>query len=306
VVVREYTGDDALDSVDTYVDAVFEKKRERARYSITGRYASDQTVTGEFSETAASRANVPRHALSAEAGASWLTSEAGDFRALVALEDVSYDQGLRYGLFDYRYLSAVAIGARSVNERTRVNLIGRVARLETDQVDNESRELVLGIGVERVWDPRWVSALTLGPTWSEFNGESNDVAMSYRASLAGTWPRSQLRLQAERLLSPSASRGRLETRDQADAVFQYRLDERWTTDVSASLVDFSDPGSSAGERAGSRRYSTAGAGLEWQTTSTIRSRLAYTYSRADDVEVASSHRLVFGLTWNGVGRSVSR
>ena len=306
VIVREYTGDDALDSVDTYVDAGFDTTRERARYSLTGRYASDETVTGEFSETAASRANVPRQSVVAEAGARWLTSEASDLTTRLSYEDVRYEQGLRYGLVDYRYLSAAAIGARSVSEQTRVSLIGRIARLEADQISNESREVSLAVGVDRVWNARWSTALALGPTWSEFSDESSDVGMSYRASVLGEWPRTQVRLQAEQLLSPSSSRGRLETRDQAGAVLQHRLDERWTADASASFIYYSVPGSSGDERIGPRRYAIAGAGLEWLITPTSRSRIAYTYSRVEDLDVASSHRLVLGLTWKGLGRSVSR
>jgi hypothetical protein len=305
IVVRRYTGDYALDSNDVYVNADYATRPdEHSEYSLTASYSRDGTLTSEYAATGFVPANIPRDAVGVQAAAGRSLSERTSAYGSVAYQDVSYEDGARYGLQDYRYWSGLGYLQRSVNERTEISFIARAALLEVPRTGGESQELTVGVGLDRDWNERWKSAFYLGPTFSEVNGTRGSVNASFRADVTGTWERSVLRLAAERLLSPDAGQGQLETHDQASVTLRHGLTEKLRAIATASVDYYSDPRDPRNEGGGYRSYSRVEIGLAWRASPHWSLSAGYEFAHRDDVTDASKHSLTASLTWSGLPRTV--
>lgn len=306
VVVRRYTGDDDLDSDDLGLDAGYRSRTERGEYAFGAGYRRDGTLTSEFIVTGPVSANVPREIMATHAEASRNLNERTLLHGAVSYQDVSYEDGLRYGLFDYEYLSGLGYIQRSLSERTSVNLITRIALLEVPTTGVESRELTVGLGVDRAWSDRWKSTFSAGPTFSDVNGISNDMGTSFRADLSGTWERSSIRLEGERLLSPDAGLGSLETHDRFAVNARHQFTELLSATAFTVVDYYSDADDPRNRGGGYRSYGRAGGGLAWQATPEWNLSLGYEYSQRNESSDASGHRVRAGFTWHAPLGSVSR
>ena len=306
LLVRRYTGDDTLDSDDVYVNGDWRLDRERNRYGMSASYARDGTLTSEFGDTGFVEANVPRETTTLRASANRSLSERMQVNAVLAYQDVYYQNGARFGLLDYHYWTGTAYTQRALSERSSFNLIARVALLEVPESGGESREASAGFGFEHLWNERWTSSIAIGPSYSETNGESNGTGTSYRATLAGNWPRRSVGAEMERVLSPDEGRGTLEVRDRFALALRRELSERVVASAFAS-VDFysgaSDPRNQGGS---SRNYARAGGTLAWQAAQQWALSLSYRYLRQDESSIASGHQISAGVNWRGLGKSLSR
>jgi hypothetical protein len=305
-VARRYTGDYSLDSDDVYVNADYVLNSDRSQYSLGARFSRDGTLTSEFISTGFVEANVPREIYGLRGSASRSMNERMQLYGSLDYQDVGYVDGQRYGLVDYQYWSGLAYAQWSLNERTSLNVITRLAILDVAYTGAESREISVGLGLDRQWNDRWKSSFALGPTFSESDRRSNGANTSYRASLAGTWPRSSLAIEAERLLTPDAGRGTLETRDRASVSSRYRLTERVSADAFAAVDYYSDPDTPRNQGGGYRSFANAGGGLAWQAAPEWNLSIRYEFSRRDEFTTASANTVFVGVNWLGLQRSLSR
>jgi hypothetical protein len=306
VVVRRYTGDYALDSDDVFLNADQRFEGERGEYSLGASFARDGTLTSEFVATGSVSENTPRETIGLSAGASRTLDERSLLHGSAAYQNVQYEDGLRYGLLDYNYWSGLLYYQRSIDERTSFNVLSRVALLKVPLSGAESREFTPGLGLTRRWSDRWTTSFDVGPTFSEINGRSNGINTSFRLNLAGTWERSSLRVDAERLLSPAAGQGVLESRDRVAANLSYGLTEQLRATATAAVDYYSsadDPRNRGGRY---RSYSRAGVGLVWRAAQQWSLNARYEFSHLEDDTNASSHQLVAGFNWSGPPRPLSR
>ena len=306
VVARRYTGDYALDSDDVFFNADYAVNAERSQYSLGARYSRDGTLTSEFISTGFVGANVPREIHGLRGSASRNVSERTTLYGSLDYQDVGYVGGSRYGLVDYQYWSGVAYAQRSLNERTSFNVITRLALLDVPLTGAESREVSVGLGLDRQWSDRWKSTFALGPTFSESNGRSNGTNTSYRANLNGTWPRSALGVEAVRLLTPDAGQGTLETRDRASVSARHRLTEYLSANAFAAVDYYSDPDTPRNQGGGYRSFVSAGGGLAWQAAPEWSLSIRYEHSRREEFTTASGSQLLAGFSWRGLQRTISR
>lgn len=305
VVARRYTGDYALDSDDVYLNLDYvTRPSDRSEYSAGASYSRDGTLTSEFVPTGFVAANVPREVSGFRAAASRNLSEVTSVSGSVDYQDVQYEDGLRYGLLDYQYWSGLGYVQRSVSERTSVSLVARVGLLDVPRTGGESQEVTVGLGLDRNWSERWRSSFYAGPTFSEVNGRSNGTNTSYRADIAGTWERSAFRVAAERLLSPDAGRGRLETHDQASASIQHGLTEQLRATATATVDYYSDSRDPRNTGGRYRSFTRIGVGLAWRASAHWIFSAGYEFSQRDDVTDASNHALTAGLNWSGLPRTI--
>jgi hypothetical protein len=308
LVLREYRGDDGLDASDVYVDGTFRRSLERGNAEFTAAYADDSTLTGDPAAGGVGGRSVPRQTLDASFAALRQTSELGQFGIRVQYDDVSYEQGLRDGLLDYRYLAGLAYQQHSLDARTRIRVIGRAARLYVPFTDRETYDYSAGLGLDRQWNPVWRSSIAAGPEFSRVAGGSTENGFSYRAELAGVMPRSTWQVEASRVLSPVASRGQLETRNALTFSADFRVRERLGVSALLSLSQFEDP-----DRPGrpdldvdDRRYGTAALGISWQASEQCTWQAGYTYLVADETRRAEDHRIRIGASCGVRPWTVSR
>jgi len=304
-VARRYTGDYALDSDDIYLNADFVTGRgERSEYSIGASYSRDGTLTSEFVSTGFVPANTQREISGLRATASRSLSELTSVSGSVDYQDVQFEDGLRYGLQDYQYWSGLGYVQRSLSERTRVSLLARIGLLEASFTGDESQEVTVGLGLDRDWNERWTSSLYVGPTFSELNGRSSGTNTSFRVDVTGEWQRTTLRVQAERLLSPDAGRGQLESRDRASASVTYGLTEHLQASAVAAVDYFSqssDPRNKGGDY---RSYGRAAFGLVWRFSPQWSATARIEYAQRDDITDASRNSMIAGIEWRAQPRTL--
>jgi hypothetical protein len=307
VVARRYTGDYALDSDDIYLDLDYSTRTsERSEYSLRASYSRDGTLTSEFVPTGFVPANVSREVAEFSAAANRSVSERAGLFGSATYQDVRYDDGLRYGLLDYRYWSGLGLLQRSLSERTSVSLVARIGLLDVPLTRGESQEVTVGLGLDRSWSERWKSSFYVGPTFSEVNGRSSGTNTSYRADLTGEWERSALRVQAERLLSPDAGRGQLESRDRASASVTHGLSEYIEASVTATIDYFSEADDPRNRGGRYRTYGRAVAGLVWRFSPQWSATTRLEYAHRDDFTSASRSSLMAGIEWRARPRTLFR
>jgi hypothetical protein len=305
VVGRRYTGDYELDSRDIFVNLALASVTERDTYDLSLDYRREGTLTSEFVATGVVDQNVPRESFIARAAATRAFTQRIDLNAVVSYEDTSYEDGLRYGLLDYNYWSALTYAQYSVSERSSANLIARIGRLDVPITGATSREITLGLGFDHVWSERWKMELSAGPTFSSFNDDSNTAGYSYRGSLAGAWERTTLQLDAEQILSPGSAKGRLQTRQSLRAVLSHSFRETIDGSVYVSDERYSDVGQLSQQtsfRTGSDR---AGVAVNWRPFEQWGFQASFEHTILDADESPSSNRLLVGVTWRGMPRSKS-
>jgi hypothetical protein len=221
-------------------------------------------------------------------------------------QDVGYEDGLRYGLLDYKYWSGLGYLQHALSERTSVSLLARLAFLDVPVTGGESQEVTVGLGLDRNWSERWKSSIYVGPTFSEVNGRSSGTNTSYRVDLTGQWERSALRVQAERLLSPAAGVGQLESRDRASATVSHGLTEHIQASVSAAIDYFSEANDPRNRGGSYRSYGQAAAGLVWRFAPQWSAIARVEYSQRDDITDASRSALTAGIEWRAQPRTLFR
>lgn len=307
VVARRYTGDYALDSDDVFVDADFvARSSERSEYSLMARYSRDGTLTSQFAPTGFIPGNIMRDVTEFRVSGSRNSSEVTGVYGSLSYQDVGYEDGVRYGLFDYGYWSGVGYVQHAFSERTRASLVARIALLDVSQTGDESQEVTVGLGLDRTWNERWRSSFYVGPTFSEVNGRSTGTNSSYRADLTGEWERSALRIQAERLLSPDAGQGQLESRDRASVSVSHGLTERVQASFSAAIDYFSEADDPRNKGGSYRSYGQAAAGLVWRLSQHWSATARLEYAHRDDDTTASRTALTAGIEWRPDPRALFR
>jgi hypothetical protein len=306
VLASRYSSDQSLDSDDVYLNADYALNTERSLYAMNANYSYAGALAGEYVASGFADVNVPSEVYGLRGSARHNLSERMQLFGSLGYQDVSFENGLRYGLVDYQFLTGLAYAQRSLSERTSVNLIARLAQQNAPQTDSESRSVSLGLGLDRQWTERWGSSLAIGPTSSVANGRSNGISTSYRATLAGKWPRSNLDARAERLLSPIEGRGTLQVRDSVSASVRHELMERLVANAYASVDHYSNPGRAGNRVRGNLTYASAAGALDWQPAADWTVTLSYRYLRQDEEAVATGSQLAVGVTWRGFQRTVSR
>jgi hypothetical protein len=306
LVARNYAGEYELDSRDAFVDGAVWRQTERSRYEASASYARESTLTSEFAETGTVDVNVPRETMRLQGAITHGWTERVSVNGRLAYDDVRYDGGLRSGLFDYEYRSAAGYAQYAFTERTSVNLIARFARLDVPLTGGWSREQSVGLGVDHAWNERWRMSLAAGPSYSEFRfGESN-VGGSYRATLGGQWERASIEVGAERLLSPNAGQGRLQTRDALRTALTYRLSEALDVNAFVAGDRYADVGDRAQRARGTNGTLRGGVGLNWRSSPQWSWRASYTHLQRDAAGTPQGNQFIAGVNWNGWSRSTWR
>ncbi len=299
VVGRRYTGDYELDSRDLFVNLGLAKSTERNAYDIGLDYRREGTLTSEFVGTGSIDQNIPRESFVASASVTRSATQRVALNAIVSYEDTAYQDGLRYGLFDYNYWSALTYAKYSVSERSSANLIARIAILDVPITGVESREFTLGLGFDHKWSERWQMNLSAGPTFSDFAEGPSTTGYSYRGGLSANWERTRLSLEADRVLSPSAARGRLQTRQGLRASLSHSFRETLDGSLYLSNQTYTDVGrleELTGYQSGSDR---AGIAIGWRPFEQWGFQASFDHTILDSDASPSSNRFLVGVTWRG-------
>jgi hypothetical protein len=311
-VNRSYTDGEGLDALDARVDADLSRRFETSEISAAASYAREHALTSEVAATGVViDTNTPRYQGALSFGGSRTIVDRVVAGGRLAYETVTFENGRRYGLLDYDYVSAAGFTRYAVSPRSSFSVIGRLARLDVPQTGGWSNEVSIGLGVDHAWNERWQARVAVGPSRSEYRFGPAVSGYSYRAGLQGGWQRASVDLSAERVLSPTAGQGRLQVRDSLRLASTYRL--RLETEASAFVAAdrYEDTGellAGARDDSGSVR---AGVALDWRPSRSWSWRVSYLHNYVryagfdEQREQARGNQLLVGVTWQGPSRSTS-
>ncbi len=304
-VGRRYTGDYELDSRDLSLDAGYARTFERNSIATSLGYQRASTLTGAFAATGATEDNVPSETLYARVALGHSASQRLSLNADLTYQDVAYIGGLRYGLRDYNYLSALTYTRYAVSERSSASIVARIGSLDIPVTGAGSREITVGLGFDHAWSERWQMDLYAGPTFSDFNDGPATTGYSYRTGLKGAWQRTQVNVQASRLLSPDAGQGRLQIREDYRASVSHSLRESLDASVFAASESYADTGRRAdisGFQSGTERV---GASLSWRPLDRWSFGATIEHTVRDAPGNPTGNLLSMAVTWNGRPLSLS-
>ena len=210
---RQYFSDSDRDTNDFRFDGQAIRRIERDRFELNVAFDYDSTLTSETATTGRVQRNRRRKRWHVAPLWERQLTERLAVNANASYQDVSYDDGLRYGLVDYTYGTVGSGFNYTLDERTRA--IGRLsyARYEADDFDSESDTVgVLG-GVGYAISEDWLVTALFGvrQTDTESLRENDDSTGSlFDISSRRTFETGTLNARLYRDLTPSGD-GLLDT-----------------------------------------------------------------------------------------------
>jgi hypothetical protein len=171
---RQYFADSDRNTNNIRFDGQAIHRIERDRFELNVGFDYDSTLTSEVTTTGRVRDNRRRKRWYVAPAWRRQLTERLAVNADASYEDVSYDDGLRFGLVDYTFATLGGGLNYTLDERTR--LIGRLNydRYEADDIDSETDAIgVLG-GVAYAIDENWSVTALFGVRRADTEGNRGD------------------------------------------------------------------------------------------------------------------------------------
>lgn len=144
-----YNGQDGLNTVDQFLDFATKRQFERAKLSASASVANDTTFQDERVDLDAgvTTTQVDRLRKEASVAASYLFTEANWLEASLNYSTIKYDDGVRYGLLNYDYISPALRLVHQVNPK--LQTFGILSRSSvdydrSDELESNTDSLQLG------------------------------------------------------------------------------------------------------------------------------------------------------------------
>jgi hypothetical protein len=169
-----------------------------------------------------------------------------------------------------------------------------------------------GLSVDYAVSQSWRAAAAVGPSRADFRVGDSVNGYSYRASLEQETPESTIQLAAERLLSPSAGQGRLQTRDAVRGSYLHRIRESFDVSAFVAAEAYRDVGDRLEGLRGRTGSVRGGVAVDWRPSQRWSWRASYAHTVIDTYDrlrepagTPRGNQFLVGLTWNGNQRTVS-
>lgn len=294
--VSRYSGDDALDSEDWGVNAMYRRNGERLTFDAQAGLSDDSTLITEPGETGFVEGNTRRHAINASTSLTQFLGTRHMLRYRLALSDIDYDRTLGTGLVGYRYPSLDLLYVATMSPRLDMTVTANSARLEVPMTHLESNTSGAQLGFRfRVSENFDLEART-GRSETEARGR-RDSEQSYFTSASWHNERSNLELSLSQDVEPSGH-GILVHANDLRLGYSQRLTERLKLDATARVSLRED--TQADLRRYEYRYGFAALALSWKLDESWTAGLAGSYTR-QEYELfhsnADGRRVGFSLSW---------
>lgn len=294
--VSRYSGDDALDSEDWGVDAMYRRNGERLAFDAQVGIADDSTLITEPGETGFVEGNTRRHLAQAATSLTQYLGTRHMLRYRLAAIDIDYDRTLGTGLVGYRYPSFELLYVATMSPRLDVTITTNLARLEVPlthlESDNRGAQLGFRFRVSENFDLE----ARAGRTDTEARGR-RDTQQSYFAQASWRNERSNLSLSLSQDVEPSGH-GILVHANDLRFAYSRTLTERLTLDATTRVSLRED--TQADLRRYQYRYGAALLGLSWKLDESWTLGFAGSYSRQEyelSRSDADGRRVGFSLSW---------
>lgn len=294
--VSRYSEDDALDSEDWGVSAMYRRNGERFTFDAQAGIADDSTLITEPGETGFVEGNTRRHSAQASTSLTQFLGTRNQLRYELAVSDVDYDRTLGTGLVGYRYPSFDLLYVTTLSPRLDVIVTANIARLEVPLTHLESDNRGAQLGFRFQVSENFEVEARAGQTDTEARGRQ-DTARSYFAQASWHNERSNLALSLSQDVEPSGY-GILVHANSFNFSYSHLLAERLTLDANARVNVRED--TQADLRRYQYRYGFAQVALSWKLDESWTASLAGSYTRQEyelSHSDADGRRVGFSLSW---------
>jgi hypothetical protein len=294
--VSRYSGEDALDSNDWGVNALYRHRGERLTLEVTGGLADDSTLVTELGETGFVEGNTRRRSTQASVSLTQFLSARHMLQYQIGADEVEYDRSAGTGLLGYRYPSASLRYVMSATPRLETTFAINAARLDAPESRLQSDTRGAQLGFRYHISERFDLEARTGHSTTTARGRS-DAKQSFFSSLSWHDERSRFELSLSRDIEPSG-RGVLVNADDLRLAFSRNLSERLELDASVRASRREDLQFDL--RRNEYRYGAASLGLSWKLDDSWTLGFAGVYAHQDyelAQEGADGHRYGFNLSW---------
>jgi len=291
-----YSGEDALDSDDWGVNALFRHNGERLMFEFSGGIADDSTLVTELGETGFVEGNTRRHSSQASASVTQYLGTRHLLQYQLGASDIDYDNTAGTGLVGYRYPSASVLYVMTVSPRLDTTLVIDAARLDAPDSRLVSDTMGAQAGFRFRVSERFDLEARTGRSDTSSRGHS-ERRQNFLGKISWHGELSTLDLSLSRDVEPSG-RGILVNADDLRLGYTRELGERLTLDTSARVSRREDFRFDL--RSNEYRYAAATLALSWKLDESWTLGFAGVYARQEyqlSAAAADGRRVGFSLAW---------
>lgn len=332
---RRYSGEEGLDQDDNLLRIFSAYKTERSTWQLDANRTRDSVLTNEYisSDTGSVQTHKKRETDSVNPAWIWMFSERTQLQLAYQHADVSYENALSVGLYDYRYRATTATLSNQISELNQVFLSGSYSAFHVPDTGFDSKTRNIQAGVTRYFSEITKGTLQAGlrrtesftpggrPVYTRFStifgdflvqtGVSQDVHSQktgsvFSGNLETKFESTRLNMALSRSLDPSGSGGQIE-QNALKIDLSKQLTARMSVYINANAnkVRTVEGNISNDERT----YYGIGPGVYWQGSREWSVNMNYRYAhvkRVYESEAADSNSLSLSLTYQPLKMSVSR
>lgn len=289
--------------------------RERNRWNVLASVIRDNTLQSELEQTGLVLGFLQRMVLLGQVDWDHEVTEKLTFKSSYAFTDVTYDDGLRVGLFD-RQTHSVSLGGayELVEDRLLFQTTGSYVNNHVPDVPFLSQSLLLDIGVVYQFSETLTATLSGGPGYVNLSSRdsgalrrSEDIVWLGNVSVTKKWERTTIAGLASRSLYPSGNGQLLETNRVSLSVGQ-ELTERLIGNVHTSFIDSKRTGSSGSSAIFKSKFWDIGSSIDWRWSEKWTVGLLYNHReiKRTGQQTARSNSVSMLLSYKWSPFSVSR
>ena len=294
--ISRYSNEDALDSEDWGIHALFRHNGERLLFDTQASVSDDSTLVTEAGETGFVEGNTRRHSKQASASLTQFLATRHLLRYQISMSDIDYDRTIGTGLVGYRYPSVDMLYVATMSPRLDATVTVNVARLEVPQTRIQSDTQGAQIGFRFRVSENFDVEARAGRSDTSARGRS-DSERSYFASVSWHNEQSKFDLTVSQDVEPSGH-GMLVHADDLRLGYSRNLTERLTLDTSARFSLRED--TEVDLRRYQYRYGAATVALSWKLDESWTLGVGGSYVRQEyefSHDDADGHRLGVSLAW---------
>jgi hypothetical protein len=336
---RRYSGQAGLDRDDNTSRLSTAYRTERNTWQLSASRSLDSLLATDLitPDTGVAQGQRQTETRSVAPSWSWMYSERTMLQVMYQLSEVSYENTLSGGLYDYDYRSTTVVLSNQVSELNRVFITGGYSSFQVPNTGFDSDTVNLQVGATRIFSSTVQGTLQAGrrntesftrggnPIFSRFstviNGEVVDVLVQtgvtqdarledtgsvYSGNLERQFERALARVTVSRTLNPTGSGGQSE-QDMLGLILKNPLTPRLMWSVSGNrLKTRVFEGNITNS---DLTYYDFNSGLEWQWLRDWNVGLNYRYGhvkRVVESESADSNSVYLTLIYRPLKLSISR
>jgi len=303
-----YFGGEERGFTNIYLPLTLHYKTEKDALGFTGGFVRDNTLLGELQATGVVLRFTQRNQWTANPSWARSLTEKLSFQSSLQFSDTTYEDGLPFGLVDYRLLGGSGGLLYQLTEQDQIQLSGSYVDFRTTNAPSSFRANLPGVNVSltHAFTESLTGTVNGGPRFlsstsqlASSNITARDTVWLFGANVTKKFERGVMQASVSRDIVPSGF-GLLIQTDRAGVSGSYDVSE--TVTCSLDMLGFLVSGKTRTAFGGvfpENRYFSFTPKISWKFLEWWKAELSYTYQwrDVDIAESAQSHATMFMLTY---------